>query len=90
MNKAFTEELQCAQRALMAAVEEFERKTGRTVDGICLNRIDATNLNDKEPQYVREAYLSWLDTEQEKAEAERLNEAWRAYLDGKGPRPVMP
>ena len=83
----FSRERKACEAAIMAAIDAFEAATGRVVDGVFLKHIDVTQLKDAEPVYVRTAHVVWLETETERLDAERVNEAWRAYVSGKGLRP---
>lgn len=56
----FCDAIRAAQTQLLAAVVEFERATGRTVDGLSMQWIDVTQLNDAQPTHMRIAHLSWL------------------------------
>lgn len=49
-----------AQQAISDAVIEFERTTGRTVDGLSLQWVNCTRLSDPEPSYVLSPGLAWL------------------------------
>jgi hypothetical protein len=51
--------------AVLAALEEFERATGRTVSGVHLHHIDATTLDDKEQILTREVFVLWHETQAE-------------------------
>jgi hypothetical protein len=87
---AYGDALDTAKHALQSAVEDFERKTGRTVDGIHMSHIDVTALHDSEPRLVREFHLSILFTAAEEKAAEDCCKAWRLYLAGEGPHPMGP
>jgi len=56
----FSDLISQAQKTLMDAVTQFERETGRTVDGISLQWIEVTQISDPEPRHIRHAHLSWL------------------------------
>lgn len=49
-----------AQQAISDAVIEFERTSGRAVEGLSLQLVNNTRLSDPEPRYVRLPGLAWL------------------------------
>jgi hypothetical protein len=51
-----------ATKAIMDAVLEFERVTGRTVDSIAVGFIDVTTLHDAAPRHLRQASIHFLPT----------------------------
>lgn len=62
LDPAFHDAYVKAAAELLAAVMEFERATGRIVDGIELQTIDVTQLQNTAPQYVRHAAIKFLPT----------------------------
>jgi hypothetical protein len=74
----FNEAVAKASNALLAAVQEFEKATGRTCDGIHLSTLDVTRIEDAEPRHIRQAGLAWLPTQAEIDEAERFDRYWRS------------
>ena len=59
-DSVFDEAYSKAVNALRDAVEAFEAATGRTVDGIEIQWIDVTSLQDERERHIREMKLSWL------------------------------
>jgi hypothetical protein len=58
----FREARNKACTAVLAALEEFERVTGRTVSGVHLHHLDVTTLEAKQPVHMREVFVLWHET----------------------------
>jgi hypothetical protein len=60
MDPKFSPAILKAQAAIQIAVDEFERETGRTVDGLSMGWLDVTQIQDPQPRTIRTPHLSWL------------------------------
>lgn len=56
----FMDAYSAAAQRIFDAVTEFERRTGRVVDSIALERIDVTMMSDPDRRMIRQASLHFL------------------------------
>lgn len=49
------------ENQILALIEQYERATGRRIDGVEIMSVDVTGIEDAAPRYVRNVVLVELD-----------------------------